>query len=159
MIRSRNRLRVCMVLLALNLAFIWGNSLLPGTVSGWISGQLSRILQQLLRPGQTGPAGGDHLLRKLAHGTEFACLGALLCWLDGMLAFHPIRTPLHALSGVLAAACADETIQLFVAGRGSSLIDVWIDTAGGAVGAAAVLTAALLVRRRRSGKQDTAEDA
>jgi hypothetical protein len=30
MIRSQKRIRVCAVLLIVNLAFIWGNSLLPG---------------------------------------------------------------------------------------------------------------------------------
>ena len=34
----------------------------------------------------------------------------------------------------LAVACIDETIQIFTPGRASSLIDVWIDTAGFALG-------------------------
>ena len=34
----------------------------------------------------------------------------------------------------LAVACIDETIQIFTPGRASSLIDVWIDASGFALG-------------------------
>ena len=59
-----------------------------------------------------------------------------------------------ALLGVLTALC-DETIQLFYAGRGSRVTDVWIDFAGVVTGilaaqALAAAARALLPRRRRS---------
>ena len=34
MIRTSKRMRICTALLLCNLAFIWGNSLLPGELSG-----------------------------------------------------------------------------------------------------------------------------
>ena len=38
--RTKRRMTLCAVLLLCNLAFIWGNSLLPAEVSGQISGTL-----------------------------------------------------------------------------------------------------------------------
>lgn len=76
------------------------------------------------------------MLRKLAHFSEFACLGALLGWLTGMLKKPNFGVPTGL--GCLAA-CVDETIQRFVPGRGPSLTDVGIDTCGAAVGAILLL--------------------
>ena len=77
MIRTEKRLRLCYTLLILNLCFIWGNSLLPGELSGAFSNWVKDILAALL-PGDGESVGGGGLLRKLAHFTEFACLGAFL---------------------------------------------------------------------------------
>lgn len=117
---------ICCILILLNLAFIWGNSLLPGEVSGQISGGLLSWLKSWMG---NLPVGA-FLLRKLGHFTEFACLGLLCGWLSLLLGERgPHRFTAPLLPGLLAA-CADETIQRFVEGRCSSLVDVWIDTAG-----------------------------
>lgn len=71
-------------------------------------------------------ASGGGLLRKIAHFTEFASLGLLLGWLFGMLRKKKV-TPF--LCGALAA-CIDETIQIFVPGRGPGIRDVCIDVGG-----------------------------
>ena len=121
-----SRTRLCLVLIALNLAFIWGNSLLPGELSGALSDWLGRLLGM----GGDMPQEGTGLLRKLAHFTEFACLGFLLTWLaklKGERGFHLVAL---ALLGGLLTACIDESIQLITPDRGSSLVDVWIDTSG-----------------------------
>ena len=144
MIRTQTRLRICWTLLILNLCFIWGNSLLPGEISGRISDWVKELLSALLPGGTPGEGGG--LLRKLAHFTEFACLGALLCWLMGMLQKHPAL----ALSLGMAAACVDETIQRFVPDRGPSLRDVGIDTCGCVVGMTLLLTGHHLLKRRKT---------
>ena len=124
--RTKRRMTVCTVLLICNLVFIWGNSLLPAEVSGQISGTLKALLDGVFTPGEAVPSGGDGLLRKCAHFAEFGALGLLLGWLFGMLGKK--RLPAFALG--VAAACIDETIQIFAEARGSSLIDVWIDTSG-----------------------------
>ena len=129
MIRTEKRLRLCAVLTALNLAFIWGNSLLPGELSGAFSDWVGEMLSQLLPWGAPG-TGGTGLLRKLAHFSEFAMLGMLLRWLWGMLQ----KGALPALVCGFLAACTDETIQRFVPERGPSLWDVAIDTCGVAAG-------------------------
>ena len=126
-----SRIRLCAVLILLNLAFIWGNSLLPGEASAALSDFLGRLLG--LDP--SAPSGGTGLLRKLAHFSEFACLGALLSWLahlKGERGFHLFAL---ALLGGLLTACIDESIQMLVPARGPGLVDVWIDTSGAALAA------------------------
>ncbi len=129
MARTNRRMRLCCVLLCLNLAFIWGNSLLPAEASAALSGWVKSLIQRIL-PNAFSGSGGGGLLRKAAHFSEFACLGALLTWLFGMLGR---KLPLPLMCGVLCA-CIDETIQRFSPGRCPSLRDVCIDTAGVALG-------------------------
>ena len=143
MIRTDKRLRLCGVLLACNLAFIWGNSLLPGELSGAFSDWVKMLLSHILPMGPDDGSGGG-LLRKLAHFTEFACLGACLGWLHGMLQKGKVRP---FLWGVLAAA-ADETIQRFVPDRGPSVKDVCIDSAGVLTGIILLWTGYAYVKKR-----------
>ena len=119
-----------------NLAFIWGNSLMTGAESGNLSGGVLAWLNSFLSLGEDGVEMLHLLIRKAAHFTEFACLGALLAWRFGMEHHKGIHLAVFSLFGGLLAACTDETIQIFVDGRGSSLIDVWIDTCGTAAGIA-----------------------
>ena len=122
----KKRTRLCIVLILLNLAFIWGNSMLPGELSG----ALSDWVKRLLCLGRDDPTQGTGLLRKLAHFSEFASLGFLLCWLaylKGERGFHIFAL---ALLGGLLAACIDESIQMLTPERGPGLVDVWIDTSG-----------------------------
>ena len=125
MTRSDKRLRLAWCLLAVNLCFIWGNSLLPGEVSGAFSDWVKELLASLL-PGESDPTGGRGLLRKIAHFTEFCTLGMCLGWITGMLA----KPKVWAVTGGVVAACIDETIQRFVPDRGPSLFDVGIDSCG-----------------------------
>ena len=119
------RMRLCITLLICNLIFIWGNSLLPGEISGAFSDWVKSILAKLFSERPVTSSGGG-LLRKIAHFTEFAALGMCLAWLYGMLQ----KSRLYPfLWGVLAAAM-DETIQRFVPDRGPSIRDVCIDSAG-----------------------------
>ncbi len=125
MIRTDKRLQLCTALLMALLAFIWGNSLMPGSVSQAISDWVKNLL--------FGPPGssleqetGSGIIRKLAHFTEFAALGMTLTWLFGMLRKN---RNLPLLLGT-AAACIDETIQAFVPGRSPGIRDVLIDSCG-----------------------------
>ena len=123
--RTDKRLRLCVTLLICNLIFIWGNSLLPGEVSGAFSDWVKSILARLFSGSAQAPVGGG-LLRKIAHFTEFTALGMCLAWLYGMLQKGNMQP---FLWGVLAAA-VDETIQYFVPDRGPSIRDVCIDASG-----------------------------
>ncbi len=133
MIRTDKRMRLCTVLLIANLAFIWGNSLLPGEVSGALSDWVKGILELLFEKGPSKPSSGG-LLRKLAHFTEFTALGMLLLWRFSMLGKHWC----FALASGVTAACMDETIQIFVPNRGPALRDVGIDALGVLTGIALV---------------------
>lgn len=131
------RCRVFTVLAVVWLLVIWGQSLLPAAQSKGESGALLLFVQRVL-PWMT-----EHLLRKVAHFTEYAVLGAL--------SFCAFRfSSRYALSAVLlcgmAAALTDETIQLFVPGRSGQVSDVWLDFAGYLC---AVLVGLLIVKWKR----------
>ena len=130
MVRTKKRLWTCICLLALNLAFIWGNSLLPGHISGALSDWVKDILAALFSGDPEKPSVGGGLLRKLAHFTEFTCLGVLCSWLVRMLRQKPWELWLLPLAAGVTAAALDETIQLFVPDRGPAIKDVGIDTLG-----------------------------
>lgn len=148
--RSKKRLRLCGALIVCNLVFIWGNSMLPGEVSGALSQWVKELLQALL-PGDGPETQGSGLLRKLAHFTEFACLGALLAWLFGMLLAKKLPGTVVPLLCGLAAAGIDETIQCFVPDRGPSIWDVGLDTCGAAVGIL-LLYAGHNIRKKKKNK-------
>lgn len=128
--RMGKLLRICVILLLVNLFIIWGNSLLPGNISGAISDKVKETLKglmELLLPGKTWDSkNSSFLVRKLGHFLEFTALGACLSWLLCMLGKRMIWAfPLGATTAVI-----DETIQLFVSGREGKLTDVDIDSCG-----------------------------
>ena len=127
------QLRICTVLLILNLAFIWGNSLMPAERSQAFSDWMMSVLGSV--PVEQAPQAGSGVLRKIAHFAEFTTLGFLFAWLFALLR----RGIWPALPFGMAAACLDEIIQMFVPGRGPGILDVAIDTCG-------VLTGILLLR-------------
>ena len=150
MIRTNKRLALCLILLSGCLCFIWGNSLLNAAASSTVSDFVGKIMGVL----PDSPMAGGLPLRKIAHFLEFAALGWLLIWLTVMLGqrrLHALETTL--LCG-LAAACVDETIQMFSPGRSSSLADVWLDAAGVLAGGLLLLLVCCLRREiHRAGQR------
>ena len=127
--RTQGRMRLCVCLLAVNLAFIWGNSLLPGELSGNLSKWVHTFVS-LLFPNGGEESQGHGLLRKLAHFSEFCALGMLLAWLFSMLKKKKWAFIVPSMVCGCLAACVDETIQRFIPDRGPSITDVGIDSAG-----------------------------
>jgi VanZ family protein len=68
----------------------------------------------------------DYVLRKCAHVTEYAVLGALL--------LRALGRELPAFAAAVAYAATDEFHQHFVRGRHASPIDVAIDAVGVTIG-------------------------
>jgi len=150
MVKTKKRLILCVALIAFNVAFIWGNSMLPAQISAAISGFVRDIVSRLFGGSGGGtPAFGEGILRKIAHFVEFTCLGALLCWLFSMLK----KQRLLALGCGFLAACVDETIQLFVPGRGPRITDVLLDSVGVACGIALLLAGYTIYQKRRNMKE------
>ena len=141
MTHTKRSIRICAVLLVLNVLFIWGNSLLPGNVSASFSRYIKKILEYILPFGDDSSEFSHGLLRKIAHFTEFACLGALLAWLYTMLSKTTVlpKKPILLLPCGALFAGVDELIQRFVPGRGSSFADVLIDVSGAVLGTLLVL--------------------
>jgi VanZ family protein len=74
----------------------------------------------------SGLGAWDTVLRKGAHITEYAVLGALL--------YRALEREAPALAAGIAYAAADELHQHFVRGRHASPVDVAIDAVGVALG-------------------------
>ncbi len=144
--RPDRKIRVCTALLVLNILFIWGNSLLPGSVSGAISHWVRDILAWILPGGSSNPDSGHGLLRKLAHLTEFACLGALFTWLFSMT-HKPV---IFTIACGFSVAAIDESIQRLVPGRGPSVRDVLIDTAGVLLGMVILVFGYKFIKKRKN---------
>ena len=140
--KTNFRLRLCITLLVLNLVFIWGNSLFPAQASAAISGWIWELLGDFTGGDMTpGGAVGDGPLRKAAHFIEFAGLGMVLLWIMVLTG----KQRFLAFAGGFGVACVDETIQMFVPGRGPAIGDVLLDSAGVLTG----LLLFLLIRHLR----------
>lgn len=112
------------------IGFIWWNSSQNGEESSDISqGVLYEIMQIFARIGISTDI-TEHIVRKLAHFTEFTALGFLLS-IDVVLFLKNIKQYawISLFTGLLVALI-DETIQLFPLGRSSSVKDVWLDFSG-----------------------------
>ena len=133
------------ILFCLILAFIWGNSMLSREASGAIS----HFIADVFGGEQGATEEGHHFVRKLAHFSEFAALGATFLLLSGEYTRDKIKRAFSAAFVGIFVPLADETIQIF-SGRGPALSDVWIDAAGYAFGT--LLTVAVLQIILRAGK-------
>ena len=125
------------------IVFIWGNSCLPPSQSDGISYGVLSVIAKLL-PSSLSSEDANHIIRKIAHFSEFFILGALLC-----LRFSKdADCALISFALALSAAITDETIQIFT-GRGPSLFDVLIDSSGAAF-AITLVSLILLLKRKKS---------
>lgn len=132
------RRKIQMLLLAITILFIWGNSLLSGDLSSAESNAVLQLVQQVLGGWVSG-----YLIRKAAHFTEFALLGVQLGFLapdDHIGSFG------RSIERGFLVAFIDETIQLFSQGRSGMIADVWLDSAGVCVGAGIALIIRHLTR-------------
>ena len=133
---------------ALIVAFIWGNSLLPQTQSRQESDFVLRILQSIFRL-DIDRETASHLVRKAAHFTEYALLGVSAAALF-LSRRRGVQSAVNAMSLCLAVAVLDESIQL-LSQRGSQVQDVLLDFSGAAAGLLIFLALSGLFRifRRR----------
>ena len=140
--------KLCLVLLILNLAFIWGNSMLDGEQSRAVSDRVIAVLVEVFHIDYTGDGGDEpdmnFLVRKVAHASEFAALGALGTAVLSAGKKRPEEWVHRAILFGVLVALTDETIQLFHA-RTSSVKDVWLDSVGLLAG---ILLAALFRQRQ-----------
>lgn len=149
------------LLTAITLCFIWGNSMLPSTLSRAVVSHFKQLLKfiapWLYESGGGNSGGGDGgnstgtlkigtiLLRKSAHCLEYFLLGAELTLLLRVYTSQPWS--MLALCGI-TAALMDETFQLFASGRSGEVGDMWIDLGGFLVGVVFVLLLRILLRCR-----------
>ena len=116
--------------------FIFSNSMEVAAVSSAKSGQVLRMVNEFLSRIGLDPM-TSHEIRKLAHFAEFTVLGFwFMCCLRVYTRKYVRHISWPLLLG-LGIANVDETIQIYVSGRSSSVMDVWIDFGGVCTGVAA----------------------
>lgn len=129
------------------LCIIWGNSMLPGSVSSTISSQASQgILSVIysLIPNLPFDFYSFHsFIRKAAHFGEYALLG--ICTYQWMKTYSIKKSLYYAFVICIICASADELIQYFTPNRLSKLSDVVLDSIGALCGAS---ICQLMARRR-----------
>lgn len=92
----------------------------------------------------------EHPLRKLAHFTEYGCMGVLVYVLWSQWIRRGQGRYLLTAGWVFLSAAGDELHQYFVPGRYAGFGDVMLDTCGGVCGMLfCVLTAALYRKCRK----------
>lgn len=109
--------------------FIFANSLEIARESSARSQQVMKLLNDLLGRVGLGPL-SEYTVRKLAHFCEFALLGFWFMLCLRVYTRHFVRHVSWPLFFGLLTAVIDETIQLYVPGRSSSVKDVLLDFSG-----------------------------
>lgn len=128
------------------LGFIWGHSLMPRSVSAGESGGLRDWIYAVI-----GIYIPENMLRKIAHITEFAALGAAV---GAVLRVYEKKRPSEMFSGWTAGlivSVADEALQL-ISERGALVTDILIDFAGYSLGFFVCLALSALSEKRRASK-------
>ena len=124
------RKKVALVLIILVLCFIWGQSLLDGETSTRESDFIFQLIYPFLYRVFGEVDATAHLLRKLAHFTEYAALGCSLSLYFG----YDQKSILKGMNIALLAALFDESIQLLAVSRGPQISDIWLDFSGAVTG-------------------------
>lgn len=124
---------VLLVLITATLVFIWTNSMEAPAESSeksqWVMELLTPFLEVFVGKGNVT----EFLVRKLAHFCEFGLLGCELSLMLILRKRQVLQWYVNVAMFAFTVAALDETIQIF-ADRGSSLADVWLDTAGALTG-------------------------
>ena len=132
--------KLLLAALILVLAFIWVHSLVPMDMSaqesGWITEHIIAPVLALFGVDEVS----THLVRKLAHVSEFLILA--------LLAYAYLRgRVLKGFYVCFTVAFLDESIQL-LSGRGSLISDVWVDLIGVVIGIAVCVTCSRMRMRQ-----------
>ena len=138
------------VLLFSWLFFIFSNSLSTGEESTRQSRKVVEISQKIVSIFDEDAVVDSSDIRTSAHFIEFFVLGIL--YILGTLFFKNNRGFLvvSSVSLSLFTALVDETIQMNVKGRGSQVIDVWVDFLGAIVAHFFVIFVLYLIKLKKS---------
>ncbi len=128
------------ILIIVTVLAIWIHSAMPASVSSRESSSVMNFIRPVLELFVGRGNVSEHLVRKLAHFTEYFVLGV-------ELSFRKKKKFLNGLIIAFVVAFLDETIQIFSAGRSAQITDVWLDMSG-------VLTASLLCKLLCLGKRN-----
>lgn len=149
--RASKRFRnIIFSLTAFMMLFAWIHSCFPASISSKESEGVLQFVYGFFKLFGLDQDGAEHVIRKVAHFSEFAVIGGLL--LSCAYCFdrrRPHRFYVYVLFAGLLTAVVDETIQLFVEGRAGMIVDVWIDLGGVVFGSLLMLGFYALYRRKK----------
>lgn len=152
---DKKRRYIWVVVTALYVLFIFSNSMQPADISSIESGSVLVLVQRFLAAVGAGQVGiTEHIIRKLAHFTEYTVYGVLLSQCFRRFAAKADRQVLQKILLGFLVPFLDETIQLFVEGRSGQISDVWLDCAGVLFGTILFACIAALAGRIREGKRE-----
>lgn len=161
--------RVLCIIIGITVALIWLQSALPADASdqesGFVLNVIRPVLEVFVGPGNVT----NHLVRKLAHFTEFAMLGGELALAAGTFwkaerADKDFGTGAGAKASSAGAGAAllvavlDEAIQFFSSGRAPMVSDVLLDFAGALTGLLLMTLILWLFRRTKAAQQSQKRD-
>lgn len=142
-LRDRRTWRAALwVLVGLTVAFILLRSMRGKVASDGESQWVTDLLREIFHSDSISHA----FVRKLAHFTEFFILGAELSGLLWLERRRSVQSYLNIWFAGELCALLDETVQIF-SGRGPSVADVWLDTAGATCGIFLLLGIRVLCRK------------
>lgn len=126
---------------------------MPASVSAEESAGVLEIIYNFLRTIGISAEITDHIVRKLAHFSEYTAIGMLLTSCAYSFdRFKPYRYLAYVFFAGLGTAFVDETIQLFSEGRAGMITDMWIDFSGVVLGTAIMLLFYFVYQRIRRKK-------
>ena len=141
---------VFIILTAAMITFAFVHSAMPAKISARESGGILDLLYALLPRLGINLDLTDHIVRKLAHFTEFTAIGMLSTTCAYSFdRFKPYRYIVYVLFTGMSTAFIDETIQLFSEDRAGMITDVWIDFSGVILGTAVMLLFYIIYQRIR----------
>ena len=143
---------VCLFLCLAWTAFIFSRSAKNVTESLEESGAVLDFVSRIFDFFGIQNMPSEHLIRKLGHFTEYAILAFPAFFAAKLLPWR--GTPVFAFGYCALVACVDEfLVQNLSVGRGPSLFDVVIDSAGAAT--VVLVLSILLWLRERVGRRPT----
>ena len=141
--------KIIIVLIVISIAVAWVHSAMPVPISQSESGFFLDFLKPVFRVFIPDEAITDHLVRKMAHFSEYGLMGI------EMMAFLAVSDKLkprfyvNTFFSGLSIAVIDETIQIF-SGRGPLISDLWIDMGGFVTGGLIAGLVIFLIRRKKT---------
>ena len=139
-------------------AFIFINSLFDAQDSSEQSSSVTELINSLFRALGIHTVVSELVVRKLAHFTEYAVLGALLNTTAFLYGGKRMKALLTALPIGALTAVTDELIQNFSQGRNCQVTDMLIDFSGICCGALITwLIISLLKKRKQKNRNDIVE--